>query len=773
MRQLAAIMFTDIAGYTALMQQDEQQAVKLRKRHRQVFEEAHQTHRGTIVQYYGDGTLSFFPSAVEAVACAVDMQQAFQQASPALPVRIGLHLGDIVYTETEVYGDGVNVAARIESMGVPGAVLVSDKMQDELKNHPSLQTRSLGEFEFKNVLEPMEVFAIANPGLVVPDPGSLKGKFKQPAKSIAVLPFVNMSAKAENEYLSDGMTEEIINALTRINGLKVTSRTSSFFFKDKQLPLAEIGQQLKVSTVLEGSIRLAGNRMRITAQLIDVSEDYHFWSERFDRPVDDIFAVQDEISLLIAEKLREHLGHLEIDEHLVADPEVPVEAYQRYLKARHLMLKMSQGEVARGMEILKKLVADHPTYAYAHLGVHMGYTLMGTLGYMPAGEAFAAGAPYLQEAIRLDESIPDCQLQLAWGSFLQDWDLEATYRHLQQVKERRPIVDYYQTMTSVVVVEGKFKAGMHYIDTALQMDPFSEINHHLKGFIHYLQEEYEQAIVCFRKSLQLKEGSEVSFLELGLSLIQLGRVEEAFQHFAGLPESAGELFKQGGMALAQVAMGKEEAAQEGIQRLEVGLQSNQLERALHLLIFAKTLMGKFEEACEHIATAISYRLPLLVYMKVDPMLKPLRGLSRFQELMAQLPGGEASIPQPERKYKQSLIEPEALPLLRKQLLGIMEAKKPYLEPELSLRTLAEQLDLPPNQLSQLLNEGFDQNFSEFVNAYRLEAFKQKVADPTKQSLTLLALAYESGFNSKTVFNTYFKKTMGQTPNQYRKSMLRK
>src|SRR5680860_299906 len=265
-RRISAIMFTDIVGYTALMQKDENAAVEMRERHRTEFKKHHKNHKGKIVQYYGDGTLSVFTSGVKAVECAIAIQKALQEDNP-VPIRIGLHVGDIVYDGTEVYGDGVNLASRIESQGIAGSILLSGKLNDELKNQPHISTLHLGSFELKNIAKPVEILAVATEGISVPEPSAPKEVAQKEDKTIAVLPFVNMRSDADNEYFSDGMTEEIINALAQIKGLKVTSRTSSFHFKNKNIPISKIGQELNVSTILEGSIRLSGNKMRITSQL--------------------------------------------------------------------------------------------------------------------------------------------------------------------------------------------------------------------------------------------------------------------------------------------------------------------------------------------------------------------------------------------------------------------------------------------------------------------------------------------------------------------------
>src|SRR6478672_6848160 len=232
-RQLAAIIFTDIEGYTAAMQQDEEKATALRSRYYNVVQTNHQQFNGTIIQYYGDGTLSMFQSAIEAVECALEMQLAFR-LPPKVPVRVGMHIGDVMIEENNVYGDGVNVASRIESLGVAGSVLLSEKLNDEIKNHRRLKTISVGVYQLKNVARSVEVFALDHDGLVKPEPYSLTGKTEERngpphrsrlkdfiEKSVAVLPFINISNDPEQEYFSEGIAEEILNALSNIKDLKV------------------------------------------------------------------------------------------------------------------------------------------------------------------------------------------------------------------------------------------------------------------------------------------------------------------------------------------------------------------------------------------------------------------------------------------------------------------------------------------------------------------------------------------------------------------------
>ena len=592
----------------------------------------------------------------------------------------------------------------------------------------------------------------------------------QKGKSIAVLPFINRSSDPDNEYFSDGMTEEIINALAKIKGLKVTSRTSSFFFKNKEIPLRQIGQELNVAIILEGSIRIAGNKMRLTAQLVDVAEDYHFWSESFNRPMDDIFAVQDEISLLIADRLREHVGHFEIEGQLADNYEIPVETYKSYLKGRYHILKMTKPDLDKGMAILKRVIQEQPNFALGYLGIHLAYTLIGTIGLMPAMEAFQKGQAFLDKAIELDDTLPESQLQLSYVAFFQEWDFLAGLEHLHRSFESRPTVEYYQSMASVLVPKLKFDAAQTYIETAIQLDPFSSINYHLQGFIYYAQEKYDQAIECFDKALQLSPGFMASTLYKGQALLLSGQISRGLAYFEGLPADEKDVVQLGGTTLAFAAMGEVEKAEKGIIQLEAKLQSDMMERVINFLILCQMTLGKEQKVLDLLEQALGYRLPMLLYLNIDPFLKPLRQNSRFQGFVQQIFGEETPFQAPQKKYKKAILDIALVEEYKQQLESLMREEKPYLDPDLTLRTLAERMDIPPNQLSRLLNEGFDKNFSEFVNTYRLESFKIKVADPSFQHLTILGLAYESGFNSKTVFNGFFKKMMGQTPSAYQKAL---
>ncbi len=404
-RRLAAIMFTDIVGYTEMMNQNEMTAAAIRQRHREVFEKEHQNFNGEILQYYGDGTLSIFKSAVEAVECSIKMQQQFQ-VGDIVPLRIGIHLGDIVFDKNDVYGDGVNLASRIESLGVSGCVLISDKIGYAIKNQSNFTSESLGFFEFKNIKDPVEVFAISNEGIKIPKRSELKGKLKENKKSVAVLPFVNMSSDPDNEYFSDGIAEEILNALVKIEGLQVIARTSSFAFKGKNIDVREIGRLLNVVHLLEGSVRKAGNRVRITAQLVSALDGTHFFSETYDRNLEDIFAVQDEIASKITNRLREHLGEDLHRQTIVQAPTLNMEAYEIYLKG--LFFFNQWGEtMGKAIPFFEKAIELQKDFALPHARLGVCYFFQAFGGKISWTEAYEKIRIHTNITIELKTESPE------------------------------------------------------------------------------------------------------------------------------------------------------------------------------------------------------------------------------------------------------------------------------------------------------------------------------------------------------------------------------
>jgi adenylate cyclase len=372
-RRLAAILAADVVGYSRLMGSDEAGTLaQLKQLRAEIIEHKVTEHHGRIVKLTGDGMLAEFPSVVSAVACAVEMQRDIKERTGNVPperrleFRVGVNLGDVIVEGDDIYGDGVNVAARLESIAEPGGIAVSGSVRDHIGNRLDLVFEDRGEQQLKNIDKPIRVYSVRLEDSAMPaamDEGPI-----QVRPSIAVLPFTNMSGDPEQEYFSDGITEDIITDLSKVSGLSVIARHSVFSYKGKAFKVQQIGRELGVGFVVEGSVRKVATRVRVTGQLVSCSDGSHLWAERFDRDLTDIFAIQDEITQSIVEQLKVKLLPQE-KKSIAQAPTDNVEAYTYYLRGREFFYRHSKRyfELARRMYV--KAVELDPNYARAYAGI--------------------------------------------------------------------------------------------------------------------------------------------------------------------------------------------------------------------------------------------------------------------------------------------------------------------------------------------------------------------------------------------------------------------
>ena len=497
-----------------MVQENEQLARLKRKRLKDVLEATIGRYNGKVLQYYGDGSLSIFSSAIDSVQCSITIQQQLRE-EPAVDLRIGIHTGDITIEDEAVYGDGVNLASRIESLAVPGGIFVSEKVYDEIRNQENISTREMGYFELKNIKAPVRIFAISNNGIAVPTRDELKGKTKQPTNRLAVLPFVNMSPDPDNEYFSDGITEELLNALTRVEGLQVTSRTSVFAFKGKHTDVRDIGIQLNVDRILEGSVRKSGNRVRISAQLINAADGYHMWSENYDRDLTDIFEVQDEISGIITNKLRENLSPAKKSEPLVKAPVKNVTAYTHYLKGLHNWNKLTPPDSRKAIECFEQAIALEPGYAHAYAMCATAYSFLGATGQVLPHTAFEIVHRYADKALQLDDRIAEGHIAKASAYLFYDWKWKDAFDELQKSIQLNPgAVEAYELLSFYYMVMGRKYKAVHVMEEAEKIDPLSPIVSQSLGNIYVFVERYDDALRQAEKLLAL-----IPAMRIGIELI--------------------------------------------------------------------------------------------------------------------------------------------------------------------------------------------------------------------------------------------------------------
>ncbi len=639
-RHLAAIMFTDISGYTAMMQQDESTAVRWRQRHRTVLEACHERYRGEIIQYFGDGSLSIFRSSVQAVHCAIDMQQELQK-DPHVPLRIGIHTGDIIRTEEEVIGDGVNIASRIESLAVPGSILISRELQFQIKNH-GIATVSLGIFDLKNVMTPLEVFAIEAPGLVVPERSMLEmGKVNEKkadepvaSRSIAILPFVNMSNDPEQDYFCDGITEEIINSLSPIQNLKVIARTSAFAFKNKNEDVRTIGKQLEVQTILEGSVRKSGNKIRISSQLVHTGDGSQFWSQRYDRELKDIFELQDEISMAIVDALKVNL--LGDERQKVLEPKTrDLQAYNLYLKGLFEWYKRTRSGMLESMELFQQALSLDPQYTQAKVGLANAFIALSDWGEMRASYALPKAKSILDEALDNDGDHASIFGALSYHDIC-NWDKEGFIRNHRKAVTLEPEFPFaHHIHTAAQNILGDFDAGLASSLIARKNDPLSTMFNFSYAHLLYQSGQLSEACEHFRFILSLDPKFKPAHLFMTHSYLALNDADAAVQAFRGMlecdPISASAIPE---LDAVYTDRGVEGAIRWMIDR-GIKFYGHTLNQPYHAAGFL-AFLGEHDQVFEQLHALYQIRSFRLGGIAYDPQFRNCKSDPRFQDLVEKI-----------------------------------------------------------------------------------------------------------------------------------------
>src|SRR5688572_3596599 len=633
MRQLVAIVFADMTGYTALMQENELLAKSKRKRVKDVLDLTIEKYNGKILQYYGDGSLSIFKSAIDAVNWAINIQQQLLE-NPKVDLRIGIHIGDVSVEDESIYGDGVNMASRIESLAVSGSVFISEKVYDEIKNQDHIKAKELGFFELKNVKHPVRIYAITNEGMVVPSRGELTGKTKQPANRLAVLPFVNMSADPENEFFSDGITEELLNALTKVDGLQVTSRTSVFAFKGKNDDIREIGIKLNVDKILEGSVRKAGNRVRITAQLINAADGYHIWSENYDRDLTDIFAVQDEISGIITNKLRHNFAEPYQNEHLVKVPTKNLEAYTQYLKALHYWNKVTPADTRKAITCFEKAIELEPEYAQAYAMCAGAYSNLGAMGQMIPQKAFEIVSRYANKALELDDMVAEGHIAKAGLHLLYEWRWKEAYVALQKAIKLNPSATAaYQLLGFYYIIMGQKDEAIKIMEEAVRIDPLSPIMNQFLGNAYIFAERYDDAIKKADMLLEMNPEMRISIEMKAWATGMRGDWHKALELFQEVHRLTNHPLKGlMGVGYAYAMLGQKEKALECIEKLERRQREDPNSVVDADLVGIWYALGDMDKVFYHISQCVEKRTAPVDYFLQYPVFRRLADDPRYADL---------------------------------------------------------------------------------------------------------------------------------------------
>ena len=525
-RRLAAIMFTDLVGSTQLAQRDEKAALLVVREQEELAEPILRSHHGRLVKSTGDGMLVEFGSALEAVQCAVEFQRqahdrAGETGGAVFQVRIGIHVGDVEERGTDILGDAVNVAARVEPLAEPGGISLSSVVHEHVHRKLPYAFETLGPRTLKGILEPVEIYRVVLPWKQAdaPTPAVLD------RTRVGVLPFASMSPDPADEYFADGMTEELIDRLAQVKGLQVIARTSAMTFKKKEKKVTEIAKELSVGSVVEGSVRKAGSRIRVTAQLINGETEAHLWSAHYDESLDDIFSVQSDIAQQVTDALKVRLLPSEA-RAIRRNPTEEVEAYSLYVRARHLWAGRTADGIKKAIEYLEQAIGIDPDYALACALLADCYCLLAYYGHVPGQGILPAARRFAEKAVRIDAALPEVHDAMATLLYTELRVKEAAEEEQTAISLGPSYTDGIFRYALALSAWGRHEDAFQQAKRARELDPLSPLIAASVAGSLYALGHYDETVRDVEESLKIVPENWSLFDVLGFALIKKSRYEE-------------------------------------------------------------------------------------------------------------------------------------------------------------------------------------------------------------------------------------------------------
>jgi adenylate cyclase len=561
-RRLAAILAADVAGYSRLMGVDEEGThERLRAHFQELVDPKITEHRGRIVKNTGDGMLTEFPSVVDAVRCAVEVQRGMAERNTGTPpekrieFRIGINLGDVIAEGEDIFGDGVNIAARLEALAEPGGICISRVVRDQVRDRLDYTFEDLGEQQVKNISRPVRVYRVRDGAASIeePLPASPRPLPLPDTPSVAVLPFSNMSGDPDQEFFADGIAEDIITALSRFPSLFVIARNSSFIYKGRAVDVKQVGRELGVRYVLEGSLRKSGDRIRVTAQLVEAETGKHVWAGRYDRDLVDIFALQDEITEAVTIAVAPAIADAE-RQRAMRKPPQSLDAWAAYQRGLWHSEKYTAEDNRIAEHFFQQAIELDPTFAGGYNGLAISRITAATrFATIDLVEAARSAEELARRALALDPSNAGGCTCLSWALLLRG-DFEGALSEAHRALVLSPsLAGAHSTMGAVLIFSGRLKEGLAEEQTALRLDPRSptRADHLLRiAAGHYFCGAYEDSVEAAKQAIRSQPNSPLPYRFLAAALGQLGRTEEAaeaLQRHVAIAPAALESFVRYGL----------------------------------------------------------------------------------------------------------------------------------------------------------------------------------------------------------------------------------
>ena len=675
-RKLAAVMFTDIVGYTALMGRDEEKAFQLLKKNREIHKPLIEKYEGKWIKEMGDGVLAQFDSAYNATRCAIEIQEKSKQEFRG-ELRIGLHLGEIIIENNDIFGDGVNVASRIESVADPGGIYISEAIEKALQSRTDIKTRYIGEISLKNVDQPVKLYYIANEGLKTPSVKKIKqlkndGKednllrrrfFTNPlfylllvillilslifnfwsgyqverkVESLAVLPFSNLTGNNEEQPMIDMMHDAVIGELSKIDELIVISRTSTLQFKETKLPIPEIARILNVDALIESTVLKTGDSIYMQVQLIKArpKEDHlHAWE--YKRDAHYIFKLYGDIAKSIAEEVEISLSPSE-EEQLSNQDEINPQVYKTYLEGRYHLLNLSKSEIEKSREYFELVLEMEPDHALAHAGLSMFY-----VGYAQQGHIsfFEAGPPsdyHTKRALESGVQLPEVYQAAAWNAWLQ-WELDEYLAYFRKALELDPnFTDVLAFMGQALMIENMPEEAIEKVHKAVKLDPLNDAFKALYTMCLYFAKHYDEAYF-FIVDAQKKNPENV-FLNSSLRAVYHAKKMYAEEFESWVNKYA---MTEDTAAVRELKRGYEQGGYElALQKLAEHLINNfnyttKFVSAWQIATLY-TRIGRKDEALDWLKKAYELHSISLPFIYIDPLFDFMRDDPDFKELIRKM-----------------------------------------------------------------------------------------------------------------------------------------
>ena len=639
-QRLAAIMFTDLCGYTELTQRNEALALELVQEHRRLVRPIILSHDGIEIKTMGDSFMVEFRSVLHAVSSAIEIQRTISKRNvsalklePEIQLRIGIHIGDVIHEGGDIYGDAVNIASRIESQARPGAIWLSRPVADQVKGKIDAELESLGMFALKGVSEKMELYSV-NSSLKVESAPLIKEELPRISNRLAVLPLDNMTGDSSEEYFVDGLTEDIIGRLSSIRSLRIIARSSIMRYKETKKGAAEIGGELGVRTLLGGSVRKSGNRVRVSVELTDVGTEERIWSHTYDKELEDVFAIQTQIAKSVAESLKMRLAKPET-ERVERTWTVSQKAHNLYLRGRHLLNKRTREDLQRAITLFEEATKEDPGFALAYTGLSDSYCLLGIYGSIPPDQALEPARKYSMKGIELDNNLAEAHASLGHIVYHYEWDWDTAEREFKQALGLNPnYASAHHWYSEYLGSMGRMDEALSEIRKAQELDPLSLIiNTHL-GFVLYASGDYQGAINQLQKVLEMNPKFPPAREILGVVEAEQHNISEAEAEIKKAIEfSGGSQGLKASLAYAYAICGKQE---EAIKIL--GEIKNLSDQYISPDSIAQVLSGLKErdEAFDWLEKAYATRSSHMVNIKIEPAYYNLHADPRFSDLLKRM-----------------------------------------------------------------------------------------------------------------------------------------